>query len=208
MELIRISEQKLKIMLTPSDMTAFDLHPELFGEDCEETQRSFRLLLEEIHRQIGFDVEDRRFLIQYFPSREGGCEMFVSSNPACSEERRRLSFPKVAGALTVRSGKQTAPVFRRDGAYRFENLDHLLRACRRLCDAGYIGDSSAYRDENGSYFLLLSMVSSSPFSMPDEFAFLSEYGDVENPTLLRIWIREHARPICLCGAVSTLGALS
>ena len=47
MELIRISDRKLKIMLTPADMTQFEMDVETLGEDSLETRKSFRLLMKE-----------------------------------------------------------------------------------------------------------------------------------------------------------------
>lgn len=207
MELIRISEEKLKIMLTASDMTAYHLDPDTMGEDTARTGRAFRLLLADVRRQIPFETEDRHLTVQYFPSRGGGCEMFISSLPATGAECRKNVPSRPAGALTVRAGRQTAPLFRRDGAYRFETLDHLLRACRRLRDAHFDGESAAYRDDAGQYYILLSMASTSPISQPDEFACLAEYGERENPARLRIWFREHGSLICAADAVATLGAL-
>jgi len=164
------------------------------------------LLLADIRRQIPFETEDRQLTVQYFPSRGGGCEMFISSVPFCGERKKQSE--QRGGALTVRAGRQSPAVFRRDGAYRFETLDCLLRACRRLRDAGFAGESTAYRDDSGRYYILLVTVSPSPFSVPDEFSFLSEYGETENPARLRIWFREHGSLICAAGAVATLGALA
>ena len=78
MELIRISERKLKIMLTPTDMCHFELNDDSFERDSEKMHRAFRLLLDEVRRQTDFSGDERHLSIQYFPSREGGCEMFIS----------------------------------------------------------------------------------------------------------------------------------
>jgi negative regulator of genetic competence, sporulation and motility len=50
MELIRISDSKLKIMLTPMDMRQFELSTDNFYDDSEKMHRSFRLLLDEVRR--------------------------------------------------------------------------------------------------------------------------------------------------------------
>ncbi len=209
MELIKINDQKLKIMLTPSDMTQYDLSVEHIGENSEQMHRSFRLLLEEVRKQIGFDFDDRRISVQYFPSREGGCEMFVSSIlPYCSgEERKKLPVAHTGSALTVRSGKQCTGSFQRDGAYRFHSLETLLQVCHRLQSIGYIGESTAYRDEQNDYFLLFRTQSASPFTVPEELCFLSEYGKIENAAMLRLYFREHGVLICSPDAVERLAAL-
>ena len=207
MELIKINDQKLKIMLTPSDMTQYELNADCIGGDSEQMHKSFRMLLEEVHRQIGFDFDDRRISGQFFPSREGGCEMFVSSIlPSASGEERKKLPVRVGNALTVRSSKGSGS-FQRDGAYRFDTMDVLLRVCHRLRGIGYIGESAAYRDERNFYYLLFRTRSSSPFTVPEELDFLVEYGKIENAAMLRLYFREHGNLICAPDAVERLGAL-
>ena len=66
MELIRISDRKLKIMLTPTDMRHFELNPDTFCEDSAGMHRSFKHLLEEIKKLTDFEAD------VYFPHRR--CE--------------------------------------------------------------------------------------------------------------------------------------
>lgn len=204
MELIRISDRKLKIMLTPSDMSQFEMNAERLGEDSEQMRRSFRLLMREVRRKIAFDLDDRRVSVQYFPSREGGCEMFVSSSP--QEEGKKRALQSVAPVpLPIRSAK-TAQVFHRETACRFRDMETLLRVCARLQAIRFAGESTAYRDRGSGYWLLLRVGAPSPFLAPREFSFLSEYGEIRNAAYLRLYIREYADLIC-DRAVEQLSAL-
>lgn len=210
MELIRISDSKLKIMLTPTDMCHFELNTDLFAKDSEQTKIAFRHLMEEIKKQIGFDADDNRISVQYFPSREGGCEMFVTqlqARPPITDgkDERAHSSQK---ALQLHQSQKSNGAFRRDCAYRFETLNDLLLVCKRLQQIGYIGDSSAFRDEKKQYYLLLTLLCSSPFSMPEEFNFVLEYGYWENAAMLKLYIREHGSLIASPDAVSELSSLS
>ena len=209
MELIRISESKLKIMLTPTDMCHFELNGEKLGEDTSRMRRAFRNLMNEVKKQIGFEADDSHLSVQYFPSREGGCEMFVTNLPPTApitnlKEEHPLT--KGNGSMFPISSKLGAG-FRRDCAYRFEELSSLLRVCKRLRDMGYIGDSAAFRDEKKQYYLLLTLLCPSPFSLPDELGFLLEYGFWENPTLLKLYISEHGSLLCTPDAVERLSLL-
>ena len=212
MELIRISEQKLKIMLTPTDMCHFDLDADSFAFNNEHARDSFRRLLDELQDRIGFVVDDRRISVQYFPSRNGGCEMFISTAaPEARAEDRSADSPslsKNARALQVHQGKRSVGSFRRDDAYRFDTLGALLSVCKRLLSIGYIGESFAYRDTEKHYYLLLSMRSSSPFTVPEEMAFIVEYGQIENPSMLRLYVKEHAELIAAPDAVHRLAPLA
>ena len=205
MELIRITDRKIKIMLTPSDMTRYELNAEDMEEDCERAHLAFRHLLKDVQLQTDLEFDDKRIAVQFFPSREGGCEMFVSSmQPICAgnEKKRDRSL-----TLPIPQGKPMTSGFQHDGAYRFDTVDTLLRACHRMKSIGYIGESAAYRDDHHYYYLLLRTRCPSPFALPDELAFLSEYGKVENAAMLRLYFREHGRLICSPDAVERLAAL-
>lgn len=205
MELIRISDHKLKIMLTPTDMRQFELNADTFGEDSAEMHRTFRLLLEEIRRQTDFDADDTRISVQYFPSREGGCEMFISrllpkedrDCPATVCMQRSLPVPR-----TVSNG------FIRELVYRFTDLQSLLAACKRLEESGYARESRAYCDENGTYYLFLSVCTATPFSIPYELCFLTEYGSIESCGFLKTYLCEHGHEISANGAVHRLAGLA
>ena len=84
MELIRVSHCKLKVMLTPDDVERLHLDPET--SENEDLHSAFRTLLREIKEDCGFDPDGKELSIQYFPSREGGCEMFISHLSEAEEE--------------------------------------------------------------------------------------------------------------------------
>ena len=209
MELIRISNRKLKIMLTPTDMSHFELESDTLGEDFANTHRAFRLLLAELKDRVGFDADDRHISVQYFPSREGGCEMFISNLQENEEhgENTALSKAQSKTALQPRLGRRQSDCFRRDFAYRFSRLEDLITVCYRLSAIDYICESSAYRDEQGQYYLFLIALSSSPFSIPDEIGFIVEYGSIENAAARRMYLREHGIAICEQNAIISLSKL-
>jgi negative regulator of genetic competence, sporulation and motility len=204
MELIRISDSKLKIMLTPMDMRQFELSTDNFYDDSEKMHRSFRLLLDEVRRQSGFEADDHRISVQYFPSREGGCEMFISN---LSGERDRGTCA-LTPAQEIKPVTRTRGSFCRSFAYRFEGLDELLSVCRRLLPMDYITASSAYRDDTGRYYLILNTYAASPFAMPEELYFVVEYGSIENAAQLRLYLSEHGTTVCAEDAVGTLGVIA
>ena len=135
--------------------------------------------------------------------------MFVSSMHAqtAGEDKDRKKRTSGFGSAILPIGKPLAGNFLRETAYRFENLSNLLAACHRLKAIGYIGESAAYRDGVSVYYLLLKMLSASPFTLPEEFAFLCEYGKPENASALRLYFREHGSMIRSPDAVEVLAEL-
>ena len=77
MELILISNTKLKIMLNESDMLKYNIGRE---SDCarSSTRRAIRSLLERAKDQIGFNTEGEEIFVQLYTSKSGGCELFVT----------------------------------------------------------------------------------------------------------------------------------
>ena len=147
MELIKITDQRLKLMLTSSDMTQYALDP-LSIESCDaQTTSTFRSFWGAVRRQYGLDFDDSHLSVQYFPSRGGGCEMFISSmQNSGGEEKERRRRSSGGGNAILPIGKALSGNFLREAAYRFENLSALLSACHRLKSIGYIGESAVYRD--------------------------------------------------------------
>ena len=193
MELIRITDQKLKIMLTPSDITQLD-----FNQDDPEHCPPFavRRLLRELRKRFGVELDDSRISVQYFPSKGGGGELFISG--AGASKSPQLSKP---------SDRPTSS-FRWEGAYRLNRFSDLLAVCRRLSDAAFEGESAVYHDGHRAYFLLLRTSAAAPFRVPLELAFLNEYGKSENPALLRLYIGEHGHLIRSPDAVAILAGLA
>ena len=209
MELIKITDQKLKIMLTPSDMTHYELDPKIIESLNAHTSSAFRSFWSEIRRQYNLDFDDSHLSVQYFPSRGGGCEMFVCSmqSPSTDDSKDRKKRGSTIGSTILPVDKTRSGHFLRETAYRFDSLAHLLAACHRLKSIGYIGESAAYRDGSSAYYLLLKLLSASPFSLPEEFSFLCEYGRPENAYSLRLYFREHGSVIRSPDAVDILAEL-
>lgn len=231
MELILISDSKLKITLTSDDMAQYELDCDTMDYDNTDTRRAFREIFDHVKSISGFDTAGDRLFIQLYPSREGGCEMYITKlGLICAEkrEREREREGERGGAKMSRGPQEsltpphTAPIAssapaslprgggERDrlGAYRFEKMDHLLRVCRQLAARGYAAHSSAYRDERDRYFLLLRERGGSFGTPCEEYAFITEFGTPENAEYIRLYISEHGAPICEGNAVNTLSHFS
>ena len=193
MELILINKNKLKIMLDESDMKKYHIGSE---SDCAEstTRKAIRSLLESARDQIGFDTDGEEVFIQLYASKSGGCELFVTKCDAV----RAIKGDKPRGLLDSPDRRRNAL------AYSFDDLESLLKVCRILASTAYKGESSAFRDGDGRFYLLISSSLSSAYSRLDPLTFLIEFGIRENPDSIRTYISEHGRAICPENAVETL----
>jgi negative regulator of genetic competence, sporulation and motility len=78
MELIVISENKLKIMLTAPDMAHYELEGSRMDCADSHTRAAFRHIFRDVRAESGFDTEGERLLVQLYASKEGGCEIFIT----------------------------------------------------------------------------------------------------------------------------------
>ena len=94
MELIVISESKIKIMLTEPDMQYYRLNAS--NMNCADvcTQAAFRHIFEDAHREVGFDTEGKRLFIQLYTSIEGGCEIFVTKLDKHTQSEEDVRLPE------------------------------------------------------------------------------------------------------------------
>ena len=151
MELIKIDENRLKVMLTAEDLRTYDIAFDRLDYGGTETRRVIWSILDTAKKETGFDAARDKICIRAFRDKDGGCELFVS----------RLLPEPPQKALKKR-------------LYAFEDCEVLCAACKRLSAAGYSGRSAAYLCEDGRYFLELEF--SSADTPEGKLAFLAEFG--------------------------------
>lgn len=192
MDLIFINDHKLKIMLSGSDMKEYSLDCDALDYESTKTQSIFRNILNKAKEDTGFDSEGGRVFIQLYPSKEGGCEMYVTK----------------LGGLTGRRGAEDGAAKKtvegkRECAYSFENLENLLAVCRRLSSLGYSEKSSAWRLPD-RYCLLINEPEENAYIPVSECSFIREYGKSESARNTGLLIAERGKCICAENAIDTL----
>ena len=210
MEYILINESKLKITLACEELEERSLESERLDYADPDAKQLFCDILERARNELGFDTTGYRVLLQLYPIRDGGCELYVTrlgaldSLPEGENERAQE-----AEQQKRESGKkQKKPKRRR--AYRFDSLEDLCRVCRRLSECSVTLESSAYRTDDG-WYLLITYEDHDGISdiLPiSELSFISEYGYAEDVRALSLFLGEYAKEICKENAVETLRRIS
>ena len=230
MELILISNTKLKIMLSENDMRYYKINEEA---DCAEpeTRRAIRSLLERAREQIGFNTEGSEIFVQLYTSRRGGCELFITKTSLEEPvEKSREEIKSSVKASEKKSKRQSSlperPTLERDGnqtplvadsrkqkprvqeggriAFSFPDVKALCKVCRILMDNGITPQSRAFADGEGNCYLLLLNTGISAYARLDKLTFILEYGKRENPDCLSSYISEHGKEICSRNAIEML----
>ena len=187
MEYILINDSKLKIILERQELAEWDISADELDYANPAARQVFEGLLGYAKKELGFDTAGHKVLLQLFPSKDGGCELFVTRLGPSTEQR------------SPRTEKEKRNIEKK--AYSFDKLSHLLAVCKRLSSMKYCGSSSAWFDESGKWFLLLSVEEDTDFN------FISEYGEVESPSALELYLCEYGTAVRREDAAIVLGKI-
>ncbi len=197
MELIVINENKLKITLSESDMKQYSLDCNTIDYDNTETRKAFWNILDEVKHKTGFDAASQKIFIQLYPSKEGGCEMYVTK---LGERHKKDDSEQELYKLH--------PLHKRRAAYSFTSVDDIISVCRRLAEIGFSDKSSAWRSHiDDKYFLILEEPEENAYLPLTESSFIFEYGKSENLKHTLLFLHEQADCISDGDAVETLANL-
>ena len=182
MELIVISESQIKLMLSGDEMKSYR----------GSTGEVLRDIIGEAQRQYGIAPMAGRIYVQMYPSRSGGCELFVT------RLRGGTSLPAPGAERTVTEYRPVGTIGRQV-AYAFLRMDCLLGCCAALCRSGYPGSSAAYVDPgHRTYYLLLDRENPAP----------GEHLGSLCPSETVFYINEHCDALCAENAAEKLGPLA
>lgn len=187
MELIRISDSKLKVMLNAQDMAHYAITCEAINYENTETRRAIWEILDEAKQRTGFDAASDRIFIQVYPSREGGCELYIT---------------KLGG---VCAASLSSPARECYGLYRFAHLADLLRVCHILRCSDYYGTSAAYT-VGEEYYLCLRELAPGADGL-HRHLFIEEFGERLRGEVSLAYIEEHGIPLVREDAVGKLADL-
>ncbi len=187
MELIKISPTKLKIMLSATDVKKYDLAVS-DGSNISGSG-AFRTILAEVKEKCGFDALGARVFVQYYQSRDGGCEMFITKMSDTAPQRGRGS--EENGKTEKKNVGTERKHAERYGSgyivYSFSSLRDMMLTCRCLDAAGYTGESSAYSiKDKCRYYLVLDR----------ETYFAAENNGIKCTSAYYYVLAEHGRLIC------------
>ena len=197
MEYIIISNTKIKIMLTQKELDKYNIDGESLSIANEDQRLALRRVLNDACRQSGFNSSASRLMVQMFPAKRGGCEIFVTrlDGSSCG------SCGCVLGDVCSDEGA----VEENCACFTFYSFKGLNAVCRHLHNTGYSGDSDIYISEGGVYYLILSKSTLSD-SAYTRLSFINEFAKSATDGVPG-YIYEHGRPVCEGNAVEIIGKL-
>lgn len=197
MEYIIISDTKIKIMLTQKELDKYNIDSESFSIGNEEQRLAFRKVLNDACRQSGFDSSASRLMVQMYPAKRGGCEIFVTRLDGTSCGAYSCVFGDIYNEGSTNNEKCAC--------FTFRTFKGLNAVCRHLLNTGYSGDSDIYISEGGVYYLILigSTLSDNAYT---RLSFINEFAKSTMDDIPG-YIYEHGRLVCEKNAVETIGSI-
>ena len=184
MEFLLIGEAKLKIVMTEEETERYKL--DSLGAECNtaEGRRAFWQVLDMARSEVGFDPAGDKVLIQFYPIKAGGCEVFVT---------KLGILPSNSARLVSRSDK-ISMLSRRKSYYYFEKAEDLqgaLSALRRVLGS-FRPEADAYKSDSGAYYLAIEEYGKGGESL--EFPQILEFGKGVTEDL-QLYVVEHFEKI-------------
>ena len=196
MEYILINERKLKVTLEKEDLEEWDVSVDMLDYANPDAKQIFTDILQFAKRKFGFDTTGYKVLLQLFPSKDGGCEMFIT----CTSQEKSEDYIPDAAKISVGSLR----------AYSFDSLEHLIKVCKRLSSMGLGEDGSVWFDDSGKWYLTFydDANSCALELLPiNRLSFISEYGTPESSKALSLYLDEYATLLNVSHSVKQLSNL-
>ncbi|MBO5882955.1 MAG: adaptor protein MecA [Clostridia bacterium] len=183
MDMIAVNENKLKIILSPEDLKEFSLTTEELDYSRPETRLLLKCLLIRAKNEVGFDADGNRLLVQLYPSKHGGGEIYITKIGAICSCEDYNTYDSSVDELYEYSNiscddLEEGEKNELDTLIRFESVNAMIGYSKRLMAAGYSGPSKAYYTEkNGSTVFFIYVCNHAEYTSklsPSELA--AEYG--------------------------------
>ena len=179
MEFLTVGNSKIKIMLSKEEAESRGIRAEDSSYDDPEIRRAFRNILVEAKEKAGFDIGKEKVLIQIYPSRDGGMELFITKLGIISKEAANM----------ISRSEHVAVISAKRVYYIFTTFEALVSAVRSV-HTELLEDSTLFLLDEGGYCFSFCEKDQNP--VLSRLSVLSEFGKKINE-LPALSLTEHAR---------------
>ena len=193
LNILKISDSKVKIMLSASDAKHYGIDPVALDYKDEETRERIWEILDDAKGGMGFSHDGEKLLIQFYPSKDGGAELFVTRLENLPERSERL----------LSRANDVAMLEKCFSLYNFESREDLVSLARIINGKSGIGKSDLYFDESDGYFLKIEERGIRKNGVICEFALMLDFSRSVRRDKFP-YIREHHKLLIEDNAVESL----
>ncbi len=179
MELIKVNSSKMKIILTDNDFKQMGVDAFSFDYTNEKSKEAIKKILKLARQESDFDIISAKLLIEYFPSKKGGGEIYISKLENSEKNNTKLYISAFS-----------------------QNLENIISICKNFKETNL---KSRLYSINSGYLLLLKLEKYHKQKIiPTDFLWMSDFAKVKICTdLSKTYLDEYALCICSENAIET-----
>ncbi len=195
MDFLKIGKSKLKVSLAPEDIKKYKLTDVDADTDLSLHKRTFFRIIDIAERQVGFSPKSDKLLLQFYPVKGGGGELFVTRLSIMTEAKRNI-ISKAENLSTLMRGRR---------AYFFDSVSDAVALSKSIVSRiEPPKKSSLYITESGSAVIEIEEITDSEAS--EEYHELCEFSDRLTAEFF-LYLREHSITVYEEDAIAELAAL-
>lgn len=201
MRIERMSENKIKVIVSGDDIRMWNVDLKNFTDNTPEAQDMFSFALKQAEQDVDFRVGQSQLMVETMPSGDDGFVLMISrleSEKELAEALIRAGKHVRQAEFKVRRKHRLAPLLR---IYRFDDFEVLCQGISEIHEI-FMGSSRLTKYQGSFYLELLPIDTFGFFEIEN---ILSEFSEkIKKPVVLQGVLNEHGQPMIECEAVQTL----
>jgi adapter protein MecA 1/2 len=205
MKIEKLTENKIRIILNIEDLELNNIDFNSVINNSLETQTLLLSILNQAEKEVGFDVQDSKILIEAISCFDGMIIFTITKNSINSTETVHYSRPKPHAKR--KSLKMDSPIL----IYSFANFEEFCEFCKALHieflsheNLKLICKNSSLYFYNNNYYLLISEINYNYKHLNVFFSVISEFTDrIDSYKNFDSKLLEHGKEIFNKNAISS-----
>ena len=194
MKIEKLTENKLRIVLNIDDLTRKNIDIHTLIRDTDRTQKLFESILRQAQKEVGFNVDGSKLLIEAFISAEG---FFILTFTKITNtvNRSTTSIPKPKPKIR----RKSTNLLSKTAIYEFNTFDEFCNFCTYIKDSK-LGDLKRFAktislyEYNSKYFLVFSNIDTEFKHLSLFYLSISEFAKlVSNSSSLASRLNEYGK---------------
>ncbi len=173
MKIEKLTDNKIRIILNMDDLASKNIDIHSLIKNSEGTQKFFKKILKEAQKEVGFDVDNSKLLIEAFISTDGFFILtFTKIDNNFTHKRTNSSTPKTKIKISSVSAKSSI--------YAFDSFEDFCSFCTyinnsKLKDLSSFAKNVSLYEYNSEYYLIFSEINSDFKNISLLYTLISEF---------------------------------
>lgn len=177
MKFEKLSENKMKITLSNSDLELKNIDFKSILDNPTESRSLFLDVLNKAEKEVGFITRDHKIKLEALSTNEGDFVLTVT--------KLSVDLPDTAVKKKVKISRKKVNLDSTCSVYRFNSLDDFIDFCKSIknsdiTDVKYIADSVLLYQDHDQYYLCLDHINLSYIYLPKFYSMITEFGSYMN----------------------------